>query len=115
MSGRKSGARLAPSEAREEFTNRATDLWDDFNAWYREHPGATFDEIEKELGQQRRVFLGEFLELTLRQGELGATAEAPDCRKCGKPMELKGYVPKTVHGLDCGCEDPSGLLLLPHL
>ena len=113
MSGRRSGARLTPSEAREEFTDRATELWDDFNAWYREHPGATFDEIEKELGQQRRGFLGEFLELTLRQGDLGATAEAPDCRKCGKPMELKGYVPKTVHGLDVDAKIPRAYYYCP--
>jgi hypothetical protein len=113
MSERKSRTRLTPSEAREEFTNRATDLWDNLNAWYRAHPEATFDEIEKQVGQQRRDFLGEFLELTLRQGELGATAAAPDCPKCGKPMEFKGYPPKTVHGLDVDAKIPRAYYYCP--
>lgn len=42
-------ARLTPSEAREEFIDRATDLWDSINTWYRDHPEATFDEIEKQI------------------------------------------------------------------
>lgn len=106
MPGKESSARLTPSEAREEFIGRATDLWESFNAWYRAHPEATFDEIEERLGQQRRGFLGEFLELNLRQGDLGATAEAPNCPRCGKPMQFKGYPPKTVHGLDIDAKIP---------
>ena len=113
MSGRESRARLTPSEAREEFTIRATGLWDTVNAWYREHPTATFDEIEEQLGQQRREFLGELVELMLRQGDLGATAEAPDCPKCGKPMAFKGYPPKTVHGLDVDVKIPRGYFYCP--
>lgn len=106
-------ARLTPSEAREKFTERATDLWDNFNVWYRAHPEATFDEIEEQLGRQRRAFLGEMLELNLRQGDLGATPEAPDCPKCGKPMELKGYAPKTVHGLDVDAKIPRAYYYCP--
>jgi hypothetical protein len=106
MPREESGARLTSSEAREEFIDRATDLWESFNGWYRAHPEATFDEIEEELGQQRRGFLGEFLELNLRQGDLGATVEAPNCPKCGKPMQFKGYVSKTVHGRDIDAKIP---------
>jgi hypothetical protein len=106
MSGQKAHARLTSSEALEEFIDRATDLWDNFNAWYRAHPEATFDEIEEQLGQQRRGFLGEFLELNLRQGDLGATGEAPNCPRCGKPMEFKGYPSKTVNGLDVDAKIP---------
>lgn len=113
MPGRGSRARLTTSEAREEFTIRATDLWDTVNAWYRDHPEATFDEIEEQLGQQRRVFLGELVELLLRQGNLGATAEAPACPKCGKPMEFKGYPPKTVHGLDVDMKIPRAYFYCP--
>jgi len=82
-------------------------------SWYRDHPGATFDEIEEQVGQQRRDFLGELLELILRQGDLGATAEAPDCPKCGKPMEFKGYPPKTVHGLDVDVKIPRAYYYCP--
>ena len=106
-------ARLTPSKAREEFTDRATDMWDKLNAWYREHPEATFDEIERQIGQQRRGFLGKFLELTLRQGDLGAAAEAPDCPKCGKPAKFKGYPRKTVHGLDVDARIPRAYYYCP--
>ena len=113
MPGQKSRARLTSSEAREKFIDRATDLWDNFNAWYRAHPEATFDEIEEQLGQQRRGFLGEFLELNLRQGDLGATVEAPYCPKCGEPMEFKGYPSKTVRGLDVDAKIPRAYYYCP--
>ena len=106
MPEEKAHARLTRSEAREEFIDRATDLWDTFSSWYQAHPEATFDEIEKQLGQRRRAFLGEFVELNLRQGDLGATAEEPDCPECGKAMEFKGYPPKTVHGIDVDARIP---------
>jgi hypothetical protein len=99
-------ARLTPSEAREQFIERAGEVWDSFNTWYKENPEATFDEIEVELGRQRREVIGEFFELSLRQGDLGATPEAPDCKQCGKAMEFKGYLRKTVHGLEVDAEIP---------
>jgi len=58
MSGRGSRARRTSSEAREEFLKKAGDLWDSFNAWHKEHPEATFEEMEEELGRQRRGILG---------------------------------------------------------
>lgn len=106
MAGQKPRARLTASEARQEFIDRATDLWDDFNVWYRAHPEASFDEMEKRLGERRRTFLGEFLELNLRQGDLGAEAEAPICAGCRKPMKFKGYPSKDVHGLDVDAKIP---------
>ena len=99
MPERRSRARLTPTEARDEFVERAGDLWDDFNAWYKANPEATFDEIEAELGQRRREVVGEFVELSLRQGDLGAEPEAPKCKRCGRPMVFQGYLEKTVHGL----------------
>ena len=106
MPEQESRARLTSTEAREAFMDRAADVWDNFNTWYQAHPEATFDEMEEELGRQRRAVLGGFLELSLRQGDLGAAAEAPDCRKCGNAMEFKGYPPKTVHGLDVDARIP---------
>ena len=79
-------------------------MWDEFDAWYEAHPEATFDEIDEHLGQRRRAVLGELLELRLRQGDLGATPEAPRCRRCGKAMEFKGYLPKSVQGIDVEAE-----------
>lgn len=100
----KGRVRLTASEAREEFLARAGELWDEFDAWYEANPDATFDEIDEHLGQRRRAVLGEMLELRLRQDDLGATPEAPRCRKCGKAMMFKGYVPKSVQGLDIEAE-----------
>jgi hypothetical protein len=104
MTRRRSKARITATEGREEYLRRAEELWDQFNAWYTEHPDATFDEMEAELGRQRRALLGGILELSLRQRDLGATPEAPECEECGQGMVLKGYPRKTVHGLEVDLE-----------
>jgi hypothetical protein len=113
MPGRRSGARQTSSEARDEFLRRAERLWDEFNDWYQEHPEATFDEMEGELGKQRRAILGDFLELGLRQGDLGATSEAPACESCGKPMTCKGYPKKEVHGVEADVKIPRAYYVCP--
>jgi hypothetical protein len=106
MAKQRSGARLTQTEAKETFLQRSEELREDFNGWYKANPEATFDEIEAELGGQRREVLGEFVELSLRQGDLGAEAEAPACKKCGKPMAFQGYLKKKVHGLETDTEIP---------
>jgi hypothetical protein len=106
MPKRRSRARLTPTEAKEEFVRRAEELWDDFNSWYTTNPEATFDEIEAELGRRRREVVGEFVELSLRRGDLGAEPEAPTCKKCGKPMAFQGYLRKTIHGLEIDAKIP---------
>ena len=113
MPERGSGARQTSSEAREEFLRRAESLWDEFNAWYQDHPEATLDEMEAELGKQRRAILGDFLELSLRQGDLGATPEAPSCSQCGKPMVFKGYPEKEIHGLEADTKIPRAYYVCP--
>lgn len=113
MPERGSGARQTSSEAREEFLRRTEELWDEFNAWYQGHPEATFDEMEGELGKQRRAILGNFLELGLRQGDLGARPEAPSCDKCGKPMVFKGYPKKEIHGLEADAKIPRAYYVCP--
>lgn len=106
MAKRRSRARLTPTEAKEQFMDRAEGLWEEFNDWYKAKPEATFDEIEEEMGKRRREVVGEFVELSLRQGDLGAEAEPPNCERCGKPMAFQGYLKKTVHGLDMDIEIP---------
>ena len=113
MPGRRGGARQTRSEARDEFVRRAEELWDEFNVWYQDHPEATFDAMEAELGKQRRAILGDFLELSLRQGDLGATPEAPTCTQCGKPMVFKGYPEKEVHGLEADAKIPRAYYVCP--
>lgn len=106
MTKRRSGARLTRTEAKEQFMDRAEELWEDFNDWYKANPEATFDEIEEEMGKRRREVVGEFVELSLRQGDLGAEVEPPSCETCGKPMAFQGYLKKKVHGLDIDIEIP---------
>lgn len=101
-----SEVRRTPSEAREEFLASAEELWSRFEAWHDANPEATFDEMEEQLGRQRRALLGKFLELRLRQDNLGATPEAPRCERCGRPMVFKGYPRKTVQGLEVDVEIP---------
>ena len=113
MPERDSGVRQTPSGAREELLRRTEDLWDEFNAWYQGHPEATLDEMEAELGKQRRAILGNFLELSLRQGDLGAGPEAPSCSRCGKPMIFKGYPKKEVHGLEADTKIPRAYYVCP--
>jgi hypothetical protein len=113
MSGRRSDARRTRSEARDEFLRRAEELWDEFNGWYQDHPEATFDEMEAELGKQRRAILGDFLELSLRQGDLGATPEPPTCERCRKPMVFKGYPEKEFHGLEADAKIPRAYYVCP--
>ena len=113
MPERDSGARQTPSEAREEFLRRNEKLWDDFNSWYQDHPEARFDQMEAELGKHRRAILGSFLELSLRQGDLGSTPEAPLCEKCGQPMVFKGYPKKKVHGLEADAKIPRAYYVCP--
>jgi len=113
MPERDSGARQTSSEAREEFLRRAGKWWDEFNVWYQDHPEATIDEMEAELGTKRRAIVGSVVELGLRQGDLGATPEVPDCRQCGEPMVFKGYPRKEVHGLEADVKIPRAYYVCP--
>lgn len=106
MAKRRAGARLTRAEAKKKFMERAEELWEDFSEWYQDNPEATFDEIEAELGKRRREVVGEFVQLSLRQGDLGAEAEPPNCDQCGKPMAFQGYRKRKVHGLEVDAEIP---------
>jgi hypothetical protein len=88
-------------------------VWDEFNDWYQDHPEATYDEMEGELGKRRRAILGDFLELSLRQGDLGAAPEAPACEKCGRRMVFKGYPEKEIHGLESDAKIPRAYYVCP--
>lgn len=107
-------ARRTKSEARAAFMGAAEHLWDAFNTWYEAHPEATFDEMEQELGRLRRVLMGDTLVLALQQGDLGASAEAPICERCGRTMEFQGYPRKGVHGLEGDSRIPRAYYLCPH-
>lgn len=113
MPRRRAGARQTSTEARDEFLRRSEELWDEFSVWYQEHPEATFDEMEWELGKKRRAILGWLLELNLRKGDLGAAPEVPSCEKCGRLMIFKGYPEKEVHGLEADTMLPRAYYVCP--
>jgi hypothetical protein len=92
---------------------RSEEAWDEFNVWYQDHPEATYDEMEEKLGKRRRARLGDFLELSLRQGDLGAAPEAPSCKQCTQPMVFKGYPKKEVHGLEADVKIPRAYYVCP--
>jgi len=110
---KRSTARRTKSEAHAAFMGAAEQLWNAFNAWYKAHPEATFDEMEQELGRLRRVLMGDTLVLALQQGDLGAKAEAPCCERCGRTMEFQGYPRKEVHGLEGDSRIPRAYYLCP--
>ena len=113
MPGKRTKVRRTRSEARDAFLRMASQMWDEFNAWYDAHPDATFDEMEQQLSRWRRPLMGEALALTLERGELGAMPEPPRCEQCGRPMEFKGYPDKAVHGLEADAAIPRAYYVCP--
>lgn len=107
-------ARYTQSEAHAEFMAAAERLWATLTAWHDDHPEATFDEMEEEVGSQGRVVLGELMGLVLRRGDLGAEAEGLRCERCGREMVFKGYPTKTVHGLKVDVRLPRAYYVCPH-
>jgi hypothetical protein len=113
MSPRSVKARLSSSEASERFSEAARAMWVEFNAWYRAHPEATFDEMDSYLGEEGRGLLGMALQLILRQGDLGATPEGHHCERCGGEMIFNGYPEKSVEGLKVDAEIPRAYYVCP--
>ena len=103
---KRSEARRTPSQAADEFSKAAQELWTRFDAWSKEHPDATFDDMDDFLGEQGRDLMGKALQLRLRQGDLGAKPEGQRCPRCGREMRFKGYHEKTVHGLKVDSDIP---------
>ena len=106
MPTRSGRARRTPSQAADEFSKAAQELWTRFDSWYRDHPDATFDDMDEFLGEQGRALMGRVLELRVRQGDLGAKPEGQRCPRCGRQMKFKGYPEKTVHGRKVDSEIP---------
>jgi hypothetical protein len=113
MTTRSEKARLSPSQASEIFSETAQAMWVAFNTWYQAHPEATFDEMESYLGEEGRGLLGKALELTLRQGDLGARPEGYRCEQCGEEMVFKGYPRKVIQGLRVSAEIPRAYYTCP--
>jgi hypothetical protein len=95
---------MAPTESRSRrksaFVEAASEMYDRLEAWYDQHPDATFEELEQELRPRRRELMGDTLALLIVGRDSGQQPNAPPCRRCGQPMTFEGYRSWTVKGLE---------------
>ena len=95
---------MAPTKSRSRrktaFVAAASEMYDRLEAWYDEHPDATFEEIEQELRQRRRELMGDTLALLIVGRDSGQQPNAPPCEQCGQAMTFEGYRSWTVKGLE---------------
>jgi hypothetical protein len=83
-----------------EFLEAATQMYDQLEAWYDQHPAASFGEIEAEARQARRELMGVGLAVLINGRDTGFQLEAPPCPHCGQPQHFVGYRPWRVSGLE---------------
>ena len=82
------------------FLEEAKRMYDQLEAWYDEHPGASFGELEAEARQRRRELMGKALAQLVNGRDTGAQVELPKCKQCGEEMEFEGYREWSIHGLE---------------
>jgi hypothetical protein len=87
-------------QRREQFMQRAGEMFERLESWYEAHPEATFGEIEQQAREQRRQLMGEGLEILINQRQHAVELNAPVCPQCGGVMKLHEERGKTVHGLE---------------
>ncbi len=70
------------------FLKEARTMFDAVEAWYDNHPDASFGEIEEEARAQRRVFMGQALAIMINGRDTGIQVQPPHCAGCGTEMEF---------------------------
>lgn len=85
---------------REKFLAMSLKLFEEMEAWYEEHPEATFSELELRLREGRRELMGKLLGILLEGQEQRVVQEAPSCPECGCEMEFHEYRKRTIRGLE---------------
>jgi hypothetical protein len=75
-------------------------MYEQMEAWYDQHPQASFGEIEAEVRQRRRELMGRELEILVNGRDTGFQVAPPSCPQCGQTMAFEGYRPWGVHGLE---------------
>ena len=91
---------MSPEKRKAAFMAAAGEMYEDLEEWYAAHPEATFGEIEQTARQQRRQLLGRTLEILVNGQDTGYESEGVDCAICGEKMKFKGYLERTVYGLE---------------
>jgi rubredoxin len=82
------------------FLEKAASMYSLLEAWYDQHPEASFGEIEAEARRLRRELMGEGLAILINGRDTGYQPEAPRCQQCGQKMEYKGHRPWGLSGLE---------------
>ena len=82
------------------FVKLATELHAQLEAWYDQHPAASFGEIEQEARRLRREFMGQGLAVVINGRDTGFQLDVPRCPQCAQPMQFVGYRPWRVSGLE---------------
>lgn len=82
------------------FMVAAERLFNEMEDWYDEHPAASFEDIESEARQRRRVFMGTSLEIWVNGRDNGYQVEGVACEQCGEKMKFEGYRPWGIQGLE---------------
>jgi hypothetical protein len=91
---------MSRAQRREAFLVEADRMFDAVEAWYDNHPDASFGEIEEEARVQRRVLMGQALAIMINGRDTGVQVQRPRCAGCGREMEFEDYRDWTVHGLE---------------
>ncbi len=91
---------MSKEERREAFLEKAEEMYEEMEAWYDAHEGATFGEVEAEVRRQRRALMGETQAILINGREAGYQAEPPACPQCEQPMRFERYVTRQVSGLE---------------
>ena len=92
--------KMSQKRRKEAFLIAASESFEGLEEWYDEHPDATFREIEQEARRCRRRLMGKALEIVINGRENGVQVEGVHCEQCGAGMEFKGYLGRTVRGLE---------------
>ena len=82
------------------FLKKAGQMYSALEAWYDQHPEASFGEIEAEARRLRRELMGEGLAVLINGRDTGFQLEAPPCSVCGQAMEYKGHRRWRISGLE---------------
>ncbi len=82
------------------FLKLATELYEELEAWYDQHPAASVGEIEQAARRLRRTFMGQGLAVVINGRDSGFQLEVPGCPHCGRPLHFVGYRPWRVSGLE---------------
>ncbi len=92
--------RMSRAEREAVFVEQARTLFNELEAWYDQHPEATFGELEQVARQSRRKMMGRGLSIIVNGRDTGKQTQAPACCQCQQPMKFKGYRPKWVQGIE---------------